>query len=253
MTQLGFEPDRLAVTGIPAHPKFAVRHDKQTMRIKHGLHPEMQTVLVSAGGFGVGPVQHLLQSLSGLARCQIVVVCGRNDELRDALELSISGDPDSFRFWKVVGYTTEMNELMDAADVIVGKPGGLTAAEAMIKGLAFVIVNPIPGQEERNADHLIEQGAAIRCNNLPVLPFKLTRLLDNTQQLATLQRNARQLARPHAAIDIARQASDLLRSPMRSLACSPPGHVCLTKSELVFKRAKEVATQILGLAAESED
>jgi len=63
-----------------------------------------------------------------------------------------------------VGYTKAMDEYMSAADLIVGKPGGLTTCEALAKGLAFVIVNPIPGQEERNSDHLLEQGAAIRSN-----------------------------------------------------------------------------------------
>ena len=56
---------------------------------------------------------------------------------------------------------------MTAADVMVGKPGGLTTSEALAKELLLVIVNPIPGQEERNSDHLLEQGAALRCNNLP--------------------------------------------------------------------------------------
>jgi Glycosyltransferase family 28 C-terminal domain len=70
----------------------------------------------------------------------------------------------------VVGYTTEMDEYMAAADLLVGKPGGLTSSEALARGLALVIVRPIPGQEERNADHLLEAGAAIRCNNLPPLP-----------------------------------------------------------------------------------
>ena len=69
----------------------------------------------------------------------------------------------------VVGYTTAMDEYMAAADILVGKPGGLTTSEALARGLVMVIVNPIPGQEERNADHLLEEGAAIRCNNLPVL------------------------------------------------------------------------------------
>ena len=66
-----------------------------------------------------------------------------------------------------------------------------------------MIVNPIPGQEERNADHLLEEGAAIRCNNLPVLAYKIDRLLDDPARLAAMRANARRLARPHAAGDIA--------------------------------------------------
>jgi processive 1,2-diacylglycerol beta-glucosyltransferase len=103
----------------------------------------------------------------------------------------------------VVGYTTEMDEYMAAADLLVGKPGGLTSSEALARGLALVIVRPIPGQEERNADHLLEAGVAIRCNNLPALAWKIDRLLDDPRRLATMRENARRLARPDAARDIA--------------------------------------------------
>ena len=106
----------------------------------------------------------------------------------------------------VVGYTTDMDEYMSAADILVGKPGGLTLSEALAKGLILVIVNPIPGQEERNSDHLLEEGAAIRCNNLPVLAYKIDRLLDNPVRLAAMRENVRRLARPQAALDVVRMA-----------------------------------------------
>jgi len=91
---------------------------------------------------------------------------------------------------------------MAAADLLVGKPGGLTTSEALAKGLVLVIVNPIPGQEERNADHLLEEGVAIRCNNLPALAYKIDRLLDDPARLAAMQGNVGRLARPHAARDV---------------------------------------------------
>jgi processive 1,2-diacylglycerol beta-glucosyltransferase len=101
-----------------------------------------------------------------------------------------------------IGYTTLMDELMSASDILLGKPGGLTTSEALAKGLVFVIVNPIPGQEERNSDHLLEEGVAIRCNNLPVLAYKVDQLLSDTARFARMQANVRRLARPHAAKDI---------------------------------------------------
>ncbi|HEY8224785.1 MAG TPA: glycosyltransferase, partial [Pyrinomonadaceae bacterium] len=105
----------------------------------------------------------------------------------------------------VVGYTTEMDEYMSASDLILGKPGGLTTSEALAKGLVLVIVNPIPGQEERNSDHLLEEGVAIRCNNLPALAFKIDQLLDDTKRLEQMRRNVKRLARPNAASEIVRQ------------------------------------------------
>jgi processive 1,2-diacylglycerol beta-glucosyltransferase len=95
-----------------------------------------------------------------------------------------------------------MDELMSASDILLGKPGGLTTSEALAKGLVFVIVNPIPGQEERNSDHLLEEGVAIRCNNLPVLAYKVDHLLSDPERFSRMQANVRRLARPHAARDI---------------------------------------------------
>ena len=98
------------------------------------------------------------------------------------------------------------------AYVLVGKPGGLTTSEALAKGLVFLIVNPIPGQEERNSDHLLEQGAAIRCNNLPVLAYKIDRLLDDPARMAAMRASARRLAHPDAARDVVRRAVGLVHA-----------------------------------------
>jgi processive 1,2-diacylglycerol beta-glucosyltransferase len=132
------------------------------------------------------------------------VICGRSEELKGRLDARAAARPRGISpALHVVGYTTEMDEYMAAADLLVGKPGGLTSSEALARGLALVIVHPIPGQEERNADHLLEAGAAIRCNNLPALAWKIDRLLDDPARLAAMRANARRLARPHAAADIA--------------------------------------------------
>ena len=95
-----------------------------------------------------------------------------------------------------------MDELMTAADLYVGKPGGLTTSEALAKGLPMVVINPIPGQEERNSDHLLEQGAAIRCNNLPALAYKIDTLIDTPGKLAQMGENARAMGKPAAAFAV---------------------------------------------------
>ena len=91
---------------------------------------------------------------------------------------------------------------MSASDLIVGKPGGLTTNEAMAKGLIFVVVNPIPGQEERNSDHLLEKGCAIKCNNLPTLAYKIDELLNDKTRFEQMKTNVSRFARPNAAIEI---------------------------------------------------
>jgi processive 1,2-diacylglycerol beta-glucosyltransferase len=102
-----------------------------------------------------------------------------------------------------------MDEYMAASDLLLGKAGGLTTSESLSRGLAFVIVNPIPGQEERNSDHLLEEGVAIRCNNPPALAFKIDRLLDDPTRFAAMRDNALRLARPRAAFDIASRILEL--------------------------------------------
>src|SRR3989442_3960686 len=102
-----------------------------------------------------------------------------------------------------------MDEYMSAADLMLGKPGGLTTSEALAKGLVFVIVNPIPGQEERNADHFLEEGVAIRCNNLPALAYKIDQLLDDPNRLTAMRENVRNLARPLVATEMVTRLLEL--------------------------------------------
>jgi processive 1,2-diacylglycerol beta-glucosyltransferase len=201
---LGIPASKITVSGIPIDPVFAKQKDKQAMRAKHGLEPDRMTILLSAGGFGVGSVDALIASLLPMKhRVQVVAICGRNEELKKRLtRMAARAKPDATVLLKPFGYTKEMDELMTASDIVLGKPGGLTTSEALAKGLVFVIVNPIPGQEERNSDHLLERAVGIRCNNLPVLSYKLDRLLADPKRFATMQANARNMARPNAATEI---------------------------------------------------
>ena len=209
---LGIPANKITVSGIPIDPVFAKKKDKHEMRKKHGLEPDRTTILLSAGGFGVGSVDALIASLLPLQhRAQVVAICGRNEELKTRLTKQAARlKPDSTVLLKPFGYTQEMDELMVASDVVLGKPGGLTTSEALAKGLVFVIVNPIPGQEERNSDHLLERAVAIRCNNLPVLSYKLDQLLSDPQRFASMQANARKMGRPNAAKDIVRRITELI-------------------------------------------
>ena len=219
MARLGIPSAKVVVSGIPIDPVFNEVKDKTEMRRKHGLKPERTTIILSAGGFGSDSIENILSSLLELQHeAQVVAICGRNEELREKLISLVSCYPNRTRVEvKVVGYTTEMDEYMSAADLMLGKPGGLTTSEALAKGLVFVIVNPIPGQEERNADHLLEEGVAIRCNNLPALAFKIDRLLDDPDRLAAMRENVRRLARPHAASEIVTQLLTLKNTSAVSL------------------------------------
>ncbi|MBZ0189800.1 MAG: glycosyltransferase [Candidatus Obscuribacterales bacterium] len=202
---LGFAPSRIDVSGIPIDPVFAIPKEKAAMRLKYGLCPELPTIYLSTGGFGVGRTREIVSALSHMRNpAQVLAMCGRNKRLKADLEV-FSKELRARSRLKVVpvDYTTDVDEYMAASDMVLGKPGGLTTSEALARELAFVIVNPIPGQEERNSDHLLEQGVAIRCNNLPTLSYKVDSLIDNPERIASMKANARKLARPEAAIRIA--------------------------------------------------
>ena len=199
MSALGIPEETIHITGIPIDPIFGEERSKREARLQLGLDPDLTTLLVSAGGFGVGPVEVLLQALLKIRYpIQLAVICGRNAEFELRLKrLGRVSHPV-----KVTGFTGEMEKWMSAADLLVGKAGGLTSAEALARGLVLVIINPIPGQEERNTDHFLEEGVAIRCNNIPALAFKIDSLLANKERLSIMQQAAKRLARPHAAREI---------------------------------------------------
>jgi processive 1,2-diacylglycerol beta-glucosyltransferase len=134
-------------------------------------------------------------------------VAGRNEELRRELAVQDRKHPTH-----VLGFVTNMNELMAVSDLIISKPGGLTSSEALALGKPLFILNPIPGQEAANSDFLLEHGAAAKANRVEDLPFRLGQLL-GSKKLQEMARNARALGRPAAALDICRAALAKFNTP----------------------------------------
>jgi processive 1,2-diacylglycerol beta-glucosyltransferase len=155
---------------------------------------------------------------------QTIVVCGKSESLQKNVTELVAGDP-AFR---VLAYSDRMAELMRISNVFIGKPGGLTTSEALACGLPMVIVSPIPGQEERNSDHLLEEGVALKCNDLLTLPYKLDQLLDDPGRLQSMRARAAQLGRPQAAQTV---AETLLEDDL------PPLHLTAEKREEIAQVA----------------
>jgi len=213
MEGLGLPGDRIHVTGIPVEPEFAEPVDRDAVLRRHGLDPTKPLLLVAGGALGLSPAQAVVRRLLQLDRnFQAMIVCGRNEEMKADIDELIADKGDRFRS---LGYTTEMPDLMGAATLLLSKPGGLTTAEALARGLPMVILDPVGGQEERNSDVLLEAGAAVKCTEVTVLNHKLARLLDAPERIAAMSANARKLGRPTAAADIARI---VMESPPRKPA-----------------------------------
>ncbi|MDD2677223.1 MAG: glycosyltransferase [Methylacidiphilaceae bacterium] len=208
LSRLGLPEERITVSGIPIDPVFSLPLDRSEARRALGCDPNLPLLLVSAGALGVGPAEVVVESLRSVSRpVQIVVICGKNPLLRDRLLQTKADWTNSFPL-KVLGFTHEMHRWMAAADLFIGKPGGLTASEAMARGLPMIVVAPIPGQEELNSDYLLEQRAAVKCHEFTTLAFKVDSLLSDPARLQAMQRAALETARPNAAQIIVRRLLD---------------------------------------------
>ncbi|HYW65662.1 MAG TPA: glycosyltransferase [Candidatus Dormibacteraeota bacterium] len=214
LARIGIPREKLRVTGIPVDPVFEKPVSQGEARRKFGLDDLVPVLLIAAGGYGLGPVEQLVKDLLALDRMwQIVAIAGKAEKLRKRLEevAKRAGRLAGGRPRLVtVGFTNEMDQYMAAADLLIGKAGGLTTSEALARGLPMALVDPIPGQEARNADHLLEAGAAMRCNNLPAAAWKIAMLLDQPERLAGMRRAASEMARPEAATRIVEDALGLL-------------------------------------------
>jgi processive 1,2-diacylglycerol beta-glucosyltransferase len=196
------------VTGIPIHPVFARPKDRGECRARHGIGGDRPVILQLAGGFGVGPVKELTKALLSIERpVELVVVAGRNAKLKAQLEGGLEAGRHRVQ---VLGFTDRIDELMAAADVVVSKPGGLTTSEVLARGAAMVVVNPIPGQEARNSDFLLESGAAIKVNNPATLAYKVAALLEDEGRLRQLREGAAKAGRPRAAYAVAEEGLRLI-------------------------------------------
>lgn len=204
---LGEPRESIRTTGIPIHPSFSQPVDAASLRRKHAVDPHKPLVLVLCGGFGVGPVEALVESLiASVAGAQLVVIAGRNEELRARLDRIARKAPQRA---SVIGFTTEMHEWMAIADLLVTKPGGLTSSEALALGVPMVLANAIPGQETRNATMLYEAGAAISGENPLTVGYRVARLLESKERLAAMRAAALKLGRPDAAATIASELGAL--------------------------------------------
>ncbi|TMQ58365.1 MAG: glycosyltransferase, partial [Candidatus Eisenbacteria bacterium] len=159
--------DRIEVTGVPIDPEFASQVGMEAARQELGLDldPRRLTLLLMGGGFGWGPMESMLQVV---------------------LELS-----------------DRVHRILEAADLLVGKAGGLTSSEAMARGVPIIAVRPIPGQEERNVDYLQESGAAVRAYDLDDLQYRLMHFLSDRADLERMKANARSIGRPRSAFQVA--------------------------------------------------
>jgi processive 1,2-diacylglycerol beta-glucosyltransferase len=196
MIDIGLPADRITVSGIPVKPEFSQTVERKAVLARYRLRPDLPILLISAGAAGGAYTRAIVaQTLRMRNAFQAVIVCGRNAQLKDEIEALVAPHADRYR---VVGYTTDMPDLMRVATLFIGKPGGLSSSECMAAGLPMVLIKPIPGQEVRNSDFLLEEGAAVRCNYETTVGYKLDQLLEDPDRIRHMAASARKVGRPHA-------------------------------------------------------
>lgn len=158
----GIKHSQIFPMGIPLHPHFWSKNNKQTIRHKLGL-ANKPTILCMGGSLGMGISNEFLHALLPYHKeIQFIIVAGKNKSLFQSIQTQISKNKVNVQLYE---YVDHIHELMDAADLILTKPGGVTCAESIIKRLPMLVVNPIPGQEERNLHFMMEERAGVLIQN----------------------------------------------------------------------------------------
>lgn len=208
MQAAGIEAENIHVTGIPIMPAFGASLDRTACAIELGLDPRRQVFLLMGGGAGIGKLEEVAEQLLALeGNFQLVVLTGRNALALSALRPLVARYPGRLF---AQGFTDQVERLMTCADLVITKPGGLTTAECLAMGKPMIVNAPIPGQEERNADFLLEHGAALKAIDDIALRWRIRQLAARPDRLEQMAQHARVLGKPYAAGDVLKIVLDQL-------------------------------------------
>lgn len=207
----GLPPEKVRLTGLPVAMKFArPLASKADLRQRLGWSMEAPVVLLIGGGEGMGPVYEIARQVAAAGlNCQLAVVAGRNEALRQRLTSTPWPIP-VFAY----GFVTDMPELMGAADILVTKAGPSTISEAFTAGLPIILSGAIPGQEEGNVEYVVSEGAGVWAPGPELVRRAVERWLggpDGAQALAAAAANSRRLARADASRAVAEEIGRWLR------------------------------------------
>lgn len=197
MEKKGIDSSKAVAAGIPIHPKFSHKIDRSSAAKILGIE-DKTTVLVIMGSMGYGHMMKELIALDNMKEdFQILCVCGNNKRI-----YALANKYSWKKSVKVYGYVDNVDIMMDAASIIVTKPGGLTTSELLAKGMPAVLVNPIPGQEDRNVEFLLNNGLAVKASKTFTTDEAVYQLLKNPSRLKILSEAAAHAGKPNAAADI---------------------------------------------------
>lgn len=202
----GIPSEKVFATGIPLSNRFLMHYNKSDILNSFSLSNNRKVILFFGGGeFGLGR-EKTIKILESFIRhsnnyYQIVAIAGKNEKMKREFDKLVS-DLSAYDIVKVLPYTTKVPELMSISDLVVTKPGGLTTTESLASGLPMVVINPIPGQEEENAEFLESSGVAVWLRNKANYYEIIGNLLNDTEKLHRMKLNTKLLAKKNSTKDI---------------------------------------------------
>ncbi len=197
MTRKGIAKEKLLPIGIPIRRRFEKSEDRALACRRLGIENK-KTVLLMMGSMGYGNIKKTLLEIDECEEdFQVLCICGSNRRMRTAIQ--------KYPWKKQIipyGFVDTIDEMMDASDVIITKPGGLTTSEALAKGIVMIVVNPIPGQEDRNLMFLLNNGVAMGVNDNYTMSDAIHQIFGNTDRLEELKACVTKMGKPMATEEL---------------------------------------------------
>ena len=205
----GVLKEKIFPFGIPVSPNFTTPYDSKNTLISLDLDPSKTTLLLMGGSLGMGNIVNVYKELTSIPLdFQIIILAGNNDKLLVSLNSEVE---HSLKETRIIGFTKEVNKYMQACDLLLTKPGGLTITEALISELPMALFSPIPGQEEKNAEFLLTHGAAIDLGDGTNCRDKISEVLKNPKVLLNMKEKARTLSKPNSCQDMMNLIEGLIK------------------------------------------
>lgn len=195
LVNIGVDKRKIAVTGIPVGKQFEDRLSRLTLLNKYQLNPSLKTVLIVAGAYGVSKeIKQICEKLQKNVNLQILVVCGKNEQLFHQLQEKYQ-EGHNIRLFK---YVTNMAELLTMATCVITKPGGIILSEAVAKNVPVVLLGATPGQERENALFFLRNGAALFCEKPGQIVEETEKLLQDDKRLMKMSSSLEKIRVPRA-------------------------------------------------------
>jgi len=199
LVESGVDPDKVKVLGIPIKPVFEKEYsNEERLKLKRelGFDSNLPIVLIMGGSQGLGPFRKMINILSHHnEKIQLVVITGLNTKMRRSLTWLKKSTKIPIH---VFGYINNVHDLMSVSDILISKPGGMTTTEALAKNLPMIMVQPLPGQEEKNCRFLLEKKAALRIDDMEDITNVIRKLIHTPEMISELKYHMEKLVVKHS-------------------------------------------------------